>query len=169
MNTRAKANDIIKMLEQRGFYAECPACEETVKLKDCELFYLDEFTDSARSVYERLRREQAERATELAGRRKQITSSSQAGAQAVNTGLILERLAPCMGSFRFDRSDCRSLFDPIDYLIFEGLSTKDRVSKILFMEIKTGGSPLKPVQKQVRSLVLSKQVSVTIYKPESGK
>ena len=169
MSKKFKARDIIQVLEKRGFYAECPACEETIKLKDCGVFYLDEFTDGAREVYERLNQQQRERAVELAARRKEISASSEVGAQAVNTGLILERLAPCMGSFRFDRSDCRSLFDPIDYLIFEGLSTKDAVSKILFMEIKTGGSPLKPTQKQIRSLVRSKKVSLAVYRPENGK
>ena len=87
----------------------------------------------------------------------------------MNMGLILERLAPCMGTFRFERSDCRSLFDPIDYLIFEGLSEKDAVSRILFMEVKTGESPLKPTQRQIRSLVRSKRVSMSVYKPENGK
>jgi predicted Holliday junction resolvase-like endonuclease len=169
MNKRSKANDIIQVLENRGFYAECPACEETVKLKDCGLFYLDEFTKGAKEVYDRLKQEQSERACQLAARRKRISTSSELGAQAVNTGLILERLAPCMSTFRFDRNDCRSLFDPIDYLIFEGLSEKEAVSRILFMEVKTGGSPLKPTQKQIRSLVRSKKVSMSVYEPENGK
>ena len=167
MNARAKAKEIIQLLGQRGFYADCPACQETVKLKDCGLFYMDEFSESAREVYKRLRQEQTQRASELAGRRREISMRSQIGSQAVNTGLILERLAPCMSSFRFERSDCRSLFDPVDYLIFEGLTTKDAVSKIVFVEIKTGGSPLKSTQKQIRSLVLSKKVSMMVYKPEA--
>jgi predicted Holliday junction resolvase-like endonuclease len=169
MNKKSKAKDIIQVLEKQGFYAGCPACEETIKLKDCELFYLEEFGDGAREVYERLQREQRERAAELAVRRKEISASSEIGAQAVNMGLILERLAPCMGTFRFDRNDCRSLFDPIDYLIFEGLSEKEAVSRILFMEIKTGGSPLKPMQRQIRSLVRSKKVSMSVYDPEKAE
>ena len=169
MNKKSKAKDIIQVLENRGFYAECRACEEPIKLKDCGLFYLGEFADGARKVYERLKREQRERAAELAVRRKEISASSETGAQSVNMGLILERLAPSMGTFRFDRNDCRSLFDPIDYLIFEGLSEKETVSRILFMEVKTGGSPLKPAQKQIRSLVQSKKVSISLYEPEKGK
>lgn len=169
MNKRSKAKDIMQVLERRGFYAECPACEETIKLKDCELFYLDEFTDGAKEVYERLKQEQGERAGELTSRRKKISASSEVGAHAVNMGLILERLAPCMGTFRFDRSDCRSLFDPIDYLIFEGLSEKEAVSRLLFMEIKTGAASLNRTQRQLRSLVRSKKVSMSVYKPEKGK
>jgi predicted Holliday junction resolvase-like endonuclease len=169
MNKKSSAKDIIRILEKRGFYANCPACEETIKLKDCEPFYFDDFSDGASEVYERLKREQRDRAVELAARRKGISASSEVGAQAVNMGLILERLAPCMGTFRFNRNDCRSLFDPIDYLIFEGLSEKETVSRILFMEVKTGGSALKSTQKQIRSLVRSKKVSMSVYEPKSGK
>lgn len=168
MNERSKANDIIQLLGNRGFYAECPACEEPIRLKDCGLFYLDEFTKGAKEVYDELKQEQSQRASELAARRKRISTSSEVGAQAVNTGLILERLAPCMGAFRFEKNDCRSLFDPIDYLIFEGLSEKEAVSRIIFMEVKTGGSPLKPTQRQIRSLVRSKKVSMSVYEPENG-
>jgi predicted Holliday junction resolvase-like endonuclease len=169
MNKKSKAKEVIQLLEKRGFYAACPACEEKIKLKDSELFYLDEFADGAREVYEKLQREQGERALELKARRKAISASSEIGAQSVNMGLILERLAPCMGTFRFDRNDCRSLFDPIDYLIFEGLSEKDAVSRILFLEVKTGGASLKPTQKQIRSLVRSKKVSMSVYEPENGR
>ncbi len=169
MNRKAKARDIIKALEKEGFYAECPSCAATMNLKNCGLFYLDEFTDGARDVYEQLKQEQAQTAVDLRDRRKSISVTSQVGAQAVNTGLILERLAPCMDSFRFERTDCRSLFDPIDYLIFEGLTEKSVVSRILFMEIKTGRASLKNVQKKIKSLVESKKVSWAVYKPENGR
>jgi len=164
MNTRAKAREIIRVLNNRGFYAECPACEGTIKLRNCGLFHLDEFTPGAKKAYEELREEQQEKVTELKTMRKNISIKSEAGAKAVNIGFILERLAPAMDAFRFDRNDCRSLFDPIDYLIFEGVSRKGIVSRILFTDIKTGGSPLKSTQKEIRSLVESKKVSLTTYR-----
>ncbi len=164
MTNESKAKQFIRSLENDGFYAECPACEETVRLRECGLFHLNSFPDVAREVFDGLKGEQRERADELTARRKSICATSEIGAQSVNMGLILERLAPCMESFRFEKSDCRSLFDPIDYIVFEGLSTKGVVSKILFMEIKTGGASLKPSQKQIRSLVQSKKVSLAVYK-----
>jgi predicted Holliday junction resolvase-like endonuclease len=169
MSKKSKAKDIVKTLEQRGFYAECPNCEETIKLKDANLFYLDEFKAGAREVYEAWRQEQRERRAQLEERRKHISVSSELGAQATNTGLILERLAPCMDSFRYEKTDCRSLFDPIDYLIFEGLSKNNAVSKIFFTEIKTGGAQLKPIQTRIRSAVRSGKVSLSIYKPEKSQ
>jgi predicted Holliday junction resolvase-like endonuclease len=68
-----------------------------------------------------------------------------------------------MKDFCFDRNDCRSLFDPIDYIIFEGLSQKNSVSKILFVEIKTGKARLNNHQKEIRSLVERKRVEWDTY------
>ena len=82
----------------------------------------------------------------------------------MNPGFILERIAPSMKYFKFERNDCRSLFDPIDYLIFEGLSRKGSVTKMLFVEIKTGGSNLSKKQKRIRELVEHKRVAWDTYK-----
>src|SRR6266851_1397750 len=114
-----------------------------MRLRDCGLFYLDDFTPEAREIYNQLKTELAERAQEIKERKEQISTTSEIGAKAVNIGFILERLAPSMSTFRFARNDCRSLFDPIDYVIFEGLTSKGVVSKLLFVDIKTGGARLK--------------------------
>ncbi|MFH1620033.1 MAG: Holliday junction resolvase-like protein [bacterium] len=82
---------------------------------------------------------------------------------------MLERLAPAMKSFRFNRNDCRSLFDPIDYIIFEGLSKNGTVSRLLFADIKTGKARLSGGQKKIRELVERKKVDIDYYKPEAKR
>lgn len=81
----------------------------------------------------------------------------------MNIGFILERLCPSLRQFRFDRNDCRSLFDPIDYVVFDGLSSRGSVSKIVFMDIKTGRSRLNDTQEEIRSLVERKRVVWDTY------
>jgi predicted Holliday junction resolvase-like endonuclease len=169
MNLKNEANKIIRILETGGFYAECPCCEEPILLKKAGLFYLDDFTPDARALYNQHKAELKEREKELKDYRKSIAETSEVGAKAVNIGFILERLAPTMQDFRFDRNDCRSLFDPIDYVIFEGLSKKGSVSKILFADIKTGTARLQNKQKEIRNLVEKKKVDWDTYKTEGSK
>jgi predicted Holliday junction resolvase-like endonuclease len=169
MNPSKQAKEVIKTLETRGFYAECPCCDSPIPLRSAGLFYLDQFTSEAQELYNERRKELRGRGDQLKERRKSISQTSEVGAKAVNIGSILERLAPSMSSFRFERNDCRSLFDPIDYLIFEGLSKRGSVSKILFVDIKTGGARLKSVQRQIRSLVDEKHVEWDTYKAEASK
>lgn len=157
------AKKIIHTLEDGGFYAECPCCDETVLLRDCDLFYMDEFSDRGQEVYEQYQAELQERRAQLADRRRHISKSSEVQAKATNIGFILERLAPSLSSFRYECSDCRSLFDPIDYVIFEGLCQKGVVSRIIFADIKTGNGRLSQKQRSIRDLVNSKRVDFDTY------
>jgi len=161
------AREIIRTLEDGGFYAECPCCEEPVLLRDCDLFYLADFSQKGQEIYDLYREELKERRSELKERRKHISESSEIQARATNIGFILERLAPALGTFRFECGDCRSLFDPIDYIIFEGLSQKGLVTRIIFADIKTGNAALSSKQREIRSLVKNKKVEFDTYEAKT--
>jgi predicted Holliday junction resolvase-like endonuclease len=169
MNLAKEAREIISTLETEHFYAECPCCGRQVLMKDTDLFYLDDFTPEAEQLYQLKIEEIDERAKELRERRKAIPQVSEIGAAAVNIGFILERIAPSMQAFPFDHNDCRALFDPIDYVIFEGLSRKGAVDKIVFADIKTGGARLTARQKELRALVERQKVVWDTYETEAGK
>jgi len=166
MTSNQEVKEIIKTLEDAGFYAECPCCGEPIKLKGAGLFYLEEFTKEAEELYEEYLIELKKRREELKNRKSKISIRSEITAKSVNIGFILERLAPSLNSFKFNKNDCRSLFDPIDYVIFEGLEQKRKVSKIIFTDIKTGNARLNTHQKQIKNVIDKKKVSFDIYKSE---
>lgn len=163
MSDQTVAHEIIEKLQSSGYSAECPCCAKRIALSQCGLFYLNEFTETARELYEQYWRDLRERRAELRQRRKRIFESSTTQTRATNIGAILERLAPSLGGFQFECSDCRSLFDPIDYIIFEGLCRSGRVSRIVFADIKTGRSRLSFRQREIRGLVQGKRVEFDVY------
>ena len=55
------------------------------------------------------------------------------------------------------------MFDPIDYVIFEGMSKKQKVSKVVFVDIKTGGATLTSKQRKIKKVVDDKQVTFEVY------
>jgi predicted Holliday junction resolvase-like endonuclease len=167
MNDARFARQIIRALEDGGFYAECPCCEEPILLRDCDLFYLEDFSEKGQEIYDLYRGELQQRRNDLRERRKHISESSEIQARATNIGFILERLAPSLSTFRFECGDCRSLFDPIDYIIFEGLSQKGLVTRIIFADIKTGNAALSLKQREIRSLVTSKKVEFDTYEAKA--
>jgi predicted Holliday junction resolvase-like endonuclease len=164
MNLTKEAKEIIRTLEENNFYVECPCCGKPILLKDAGLFYLDDFSPDAEKLYQQKLAECKIREKEIREKRKKISQKSEVSTEAINIGFILERIAPLLDDFRFDRNDCRSLFDPIDYIIFEGLSKRNSVSRILFIEIKTGKARLNDHQKEIRSLIERKQVTWDTYK-----
>ena len=163
MSLTKEAKEIIRTLEENRFYAECPCCGEPILLKDAGLFYLDDFSPEAEKLYQQKIQECKIREKEIREERKAISRRSETATTTINIGFILERLAPSMKSFPFNHNDCRSLFEPIDYIIFEGLNKKNSVSKILFTEIKTGRANLTKKEKEIRKLVEGKQVVWETY------
>ena len=164
MTSKKEINEILETLNNGKFHIDCPSCEEEVKLADAGLFHLDNFTLEARLVYKKMLSEQKERRAELREKKMKIPIKSEVGARAVNLGFLLERLAPTFDAFTFNKNDCRSMFDPIDYVIFEGLSKKNNVDKIQFVDIKTGNARLTSKQRKIKEVIEEKKVVFKTYK-----
>lgn len=166
---KAEAKQIIETLSQNRFRAECPCCGDPIDLSKAGLFFLDDFSEAAEQVYDARRADLTERKAELSERRRKLASVSEKLAASVNIGCVLERLAPSMPSFPYNRNDCRSLFEPIDYVIFHGLTAAGAVDRIVFADVKTGSARLSLRQKAIRGLVESGDVEWSTYSPEIPK
>ena len=165
MATNKEIRDTLDALNNGNFHIECTSCQEEIKLSEAGLFHLDNFTPESHDVYKSMLVEQKKRRASLKERKLSIPKKSEVGAKGSNLGKLLERLAPTLDSFTFNKNDCRSMFDPIDYVIFEGLSEKQKVDKIVFVDIKTGGARLSPNQKKIKQVVEDKKVGFKTYKP----
>lgn len=159
-----EAKEVIDTLTSGNFYCECPCgCGEEIKLKDADLFYLDNFSTTGKEAQKTLLDDLKQQRADLKERELNMTKRPQLTAKAVNIGFILERIAPAFDHFPFEHNDCRSLFDPIDYIIFEGLNKSGVVNKIIFTDIKTGAARLKNNQKEIKTLIENKKVEFKIY------
>jgi len=154
---------IIQFLQKNNFKAECANCGDSFSLKDSPLFSPDEFTSEAKELLKEKKEFLKERKLEISQRTATTTQRLETTTQSVNIGFILERLAPVLKEFRFDKNDCRSLFDPIDYVIFDGLNKTGEVQKIFFIDIKTGEARLKKNQKAVKQKVQDKLIEFKHY------
>jgi predicted Holliday junction resolvase-like endonuclease len=165
LSLKTQANKIIEQLETSKLYAECPCpeCSHQFTLKDSGLFYMDNFSEKAKQQYREVKKALETQEKEIKDMRKAMKTTSKVGAQAVNLGFLMERLTPCMQTFPFEHNDCRSLFDPIDYLVFSGLQENHSVDKIIFMDIKTGQARLSRSQKEIKNAVEQKHVLWDTY------
>lgn len=163
MPSKTKHQDIIAALKKSNFFIECPNTGDDVSLRQATIFDRDNFSEEALAYYEeQLAFVKAEK-LRLKKMKEVGASRSEIGAEAINIGFILERLAPTLTGFPFDHQDCRSLFDPIDYVIFEGLSKNARVERIIFTDIKTGKARLKLRQREIRQVVGKKKITFKTY------
>ena len=155
--------DLINFLQQNGFKANCPTCGESIKLKDASLFSVDNFNAQAKQLLNEKKEELKIQREAISKKKSSTQQRVETTTNSVNMGFILERLAPVLEHFPFDKNDCRSLFDPIDYVIFEGLQKTGKVQKIFFVDIKSGKAKLKANQKAIKQMIEQKKVEFKNY------
>lgn len=149
---------------QRNLFAACPNCGEEFKLIDAELFDATRSILPARAV-ERiaaLRAGLTQRRAELRSRKARAAAHPRRVAESVNIGKVVEKIAPSLPGFPVRSGDCRTLFEPIDYVVFHGLSTNGIVDSLTFVDVKSGRARLTSTQSQVRALVECGKVSLII-------
>lgn len=76
---------------------------------------------------------------------------------AIISGKVHEQLVPYLPGFEFDPRDARFLGSPIDLVVFDGLSA-GTVTRVVFVEIKTGGAGLTAREEEVREAVRARRV-----------
>ena len=90
-----------------------------------------------------------------------------ARSQAVIAGKVHEQLLPYLPGFPFNPKDARFLGSPVDLLVFDGLDA-GRLDRVVFVEVKTGGSALSSRERQLRNAVREGRVEWIEYRGPGG-
>ena len=85
--------------------------------------------------------------------RKEAVNQSR----AVTRGQIYEQLVPYLPDFQFNPKDAQFLGRPVDFVVFDGLDEGD-VRRVVFIEVKTGGSTLSTRERKVRDAIRAGRV-----------
>lgn len=85
---------------------------------------------------------------EMKRQRKDAVQKSR----SVLIGQFSEQLAPYFPNFKFDPNDCKFIGSPIDFIVFEG-SSKGRIDKVFFLEVKSGKSKLSKKESDLKKAI----------------
>ncbi len=144
---------LIRSMKSPELVAECPSCNRTFPMSDAILFDgTKPFPLEAEPRRDEYEQELGELHDDLKKKKDRATKAAARTAEAVNIGQMIEHIVPVLEGFRYETADCRALFDPIDVIIFKGL-TQSKVDQITFLEIKTGRARLNQHQKMVSDAI----------------
>jgi predicted Holliday junction resolvase-like endonuclease len=138
----------------RGLFARCPSCQEKFALRNAILF--DATKPLPKIAIDYLQTQQTEIAREskaIQQERAELKRRSFTGAETSGFGQIVEMLSPSLPGFPLSSSDCRALWQPIDYVGFKGVSMTGEVEALVFIEVKSGSNDLSPQQRQIKRVV----------------
>jgi predicted Holliday junction resolvase-like endonuclease len=88
--------------------------------------------------------------------------------RSVLTGTFSEQLAPYLPGFRYSPTEIRFIGKPVDFIVFEGMDGKE-ISKITFVEVKSGKANLSSVERSLRDAIQAGKVGWEIYRPPQDK
>lgn len=155
-----------KLRRKRSVFIACPHCEDAFPAAEAQLF--DATKVLPRDASEKLEELKRELAEERADHVEDIRASkerSKIAARVVNIGKVVEKIAPSLRGFPALPSDCRSLFEPIDYVVFRGVSS-GRIESLAFVDVKSGRGSLSWRQRAIRVALESGRLSLHLAKVE---
>jgi predicted Holliday junction resolvase-like endonuclease len=154
---------IAEIQRDKRFKATCPVCMEDFALADAVVFALgSEPPAAALAALKAMRARIRERKQALRASRERMTKGARRTAEAVNLGMIVEKIVPSFPSFAYEAGDCRAMFEPIDYLIFSGLAKPNRVGALYFVDVKSGNARPSAPQQSIKKAVESGAVKFGI-------
>jgi predicted Holliday junction resolvase-like endonuclease len=141
--------------------ARCPYCDQEFALSKAILFdAASELPEAAADLITQRKQDLKDRAchirdeqAELRRRKHSATDGAEKKAMEVGLGLVLEKIVTGWQGFPHEPHDCRSLFEPIDYVAFDGLTEKDAVEQVAFLDVKSGDAKLNKHQRLVRDAI----------------
>lgn len=109
-------------------------------------------------------------AKELKLAQKSAREDALKRSRAIIRGQATEHLAPFVMKDT-NPKDCRFMGNPVDYILFHGLSdvadgVGDKVKSIKFIDIKTGSSNLNKVQRRIRDCIKEGNVTFEVINPD---
>lgn len=160
---RSSADTIRELQADPRIRARCPDCGEEFSLRRAVLFHVGgRLPDAFRvAIYERRQRLRDGHA-ELREARARVRKSEQLSLD-INVASVLERVVPTLEGFGLHQRDCRALFEPIDYIVFNGLARSGQVESLTFIDVKVGGAHLNGHQRMIRDAINGGRVSFKLY------
>jgi len=155
-------NETLEYLRENNFWAKCPCCRDFFRVSTANLFTKENLTADIRNFLEEVAKAKKETLKSMHLKKKKLEETSITRARGINIGFIFERLIVTLDTFGFHPNDCRSMFDPIDYVIFDGL-VEGNIKRIIFADVKTGASQLTKKQKKIKKLIEEKKVEYITY------
>ena len=151
-------SETISMLSKQDLLATCQHCAEKFSLGESYLF--DGTVEPPEKISDILEAQILQAKKELSAKQGDADTAVKHRANISKTtklGKGLETILYAHRNFNMNSYDFRFLANPIDLVIFRGLS-KGKLESLTFVDVKTGKSRLKQGQRSIKNAVNDKNV-----------
>lgn len=149
-----EANTFISIFKaQRNIFGLCPLCGGIFRLSDTKISYRRKFPidwyDKLLAEGEKIDENERTLEEELKDIRKKATER----ARRVLLPKLLRKVDPLFTSLGYFPQDVKAIFDPIDFVIFDGMNRAEEVKRIVFMDQQTENRGQRIIQKSIEKTI----------------
>ncbi len=138
---------------QRNIFGLCPLCGEIFRLSEIKISYKRKFPID---WYDRLLAEGEkldDREMKLEETLRIIREKATERARRVLLPKLLRRVDPLFTSLGYFPQDAKAIFDPIDFVVFDGMNRDENVRRIVFMDHQTENKDQRIIQKSIEKTI----------------
>ena len=138
---------------QRNIFGLCPLCGEIFRLSEIKISYKRKFPidwyDKLLAEGEKL----DEREMKLEETLRIIREKATERARRVLLPKLLRKVDPLFTSLGYFPQDAKAIFDPIDFVVFDGMNRDENVRRIVFMDHQTENRDQRIIQKSIEKTI----------------
>jgi len=162
--------DISRLLTvQRRIFGICPHCNDFFRLSDCKIYTkkkpLLDWKDKIERESERIDSLQL-KISEMEGELRE--KAREKGRR--NAERAIKKIDPIFSPRKLNPDDAKVIFHPIDYVVFNGMKSREPMKNIVLLDRETGNSSHKKIQRSIESTINHERYAwLTIRVEEDGK
>ena len=143
--------------EFRKILCVCPGCRDLIRVSDLRLkvkgpapkTWLDEYEKMSQAMDLK-----EEKFGEKEGRLRELAvEKGRKEAQKV----FNKSISPAFKALKYDPFDVKAILNPIDFIVFKGMNSKETISNIVMLSKKCGNATLNTIRKQVDTAITKKK------------
>ena len=138
---------------QRNIFGVCPHCQELFRLSDIKISYRKKF---ARDWYGNLEKQEEKIDDErmnLEETLAAIREKAQELARQRHLPRMLRQVDPVFTPLGYYPQDVKAVFDPMDFVIFDGMNRAGKVKRIVFMDEYNTDERIRRIQSSIENAI----------------
>jgi predicted Holliday junction resolvase-like endonuclease len=156
--------------EFRKILCVCPCCGEIVRLSDLHIklkgkiakTWLDEFESKEKDFQQKVNR--------FEDKKDRLRSLAVERGRAAAEVAINNAISPTFRKLKLDPFDVKSILNPIDFIVFDGMNKEDSVNDIIFLSKQVQNKNLNLIRQQVKKSIITKKYDWQVARiNEEGK
>jgi predicted Holliday junction resolvase-like endonuclease len=151
-------NDILFMFQSfRRILCVCPCCGDIVRIGDLTLFYKGKPFKTWLDMYESKILNLERKGEKFDEKEQDIRDKAAEKGRKKVEKRICKMMCSEIMQMKYNPYDIKAIWHPVDYVVFNGMNNKDKVSDITFLSRKNDDVNLNNIRKTVKECVENKK------------